>query len=71
MYVTVPLPGSLARSVAAAARGADLDVPLLSAYGRTDRRDGIVLGFGGVTQQELDRCLDVVTAVLATGRGVA
>ncbi len=71
MYVTVPLAPSLARAVVSAAGAEGLDIPLLSAYGRTDARDGIVLGFGGVTHAELERCLEVVTAALATGRGVA
>jgi len=71
MYVTVPLTPSVAESVVAAARRAGLEVPRLAAYGRTERRDGLVLGFGGVTHAELEHCLDVVTAALAGGRGVA
>lgn len=71
MYVTVPLAAPVAQSVVVAARRVGLEVPLLSAYGRTDLRDGLVLGFGGVTADELEQCLDVVTATLASGRGVA
>ena len=64
MYVTVPLPEDVASSVSAAAAEAGLHLPLLSAYGRSHQRHGLVLGFGGVTDAELDRCLDVVETTL-------
>jgi GntR family transcriptional regulator/MocR family aminotransferase len=71
MYVTVTLAEEAARRVSAAARKAGFDVPVLSLYARTHRRHGLVLGFGGVTDDELDRCLDVVESTLSRTQAMA
>jgi GntR family transcriptional regulator/MocR family aminotransferase len=65
MYVTLPMPAEQARRVRAAAALAGFDLPDLGAYGRTHRRHGVVLGFGGVDDHELDRCLDAIGSALA------
>jgi GntR family transcriptional regulator/MocR family aminotransferase len=65
MYVTLPMKAGLARAAQAACARAGFEVPQLAAYARSHPRDGLVLGFGGVTDAELSRCLDVVEAVLA------
>jgi GntR family transcriptional regulator/MocR family aminotransferase len=65
MYVTLPMPPRQAERVRAVTLAAGFDLPLLAAYGRSHPRHGLVLGFGGVTDEELDRCLDVVGSTLA------
>jgi GntR family transcriptional regulator/MocR family aminotransferase len=60
MYVTVPLPPGTARRVAASARDAGFELPLLGDYCRTARRSGLIIGFGGCTDDELDRALDAI-----------
>ena len=40
------------------------EVNLLSDYCRSARLTGLVLGFGGVTDNELDRALAAVTSAL-------
>jgi GntR family transcriptional regulator/MocR family aminotransferase len=55
MYVTVPLPASTSRRVAESARAAGFEVPLLRDYCRTSRLHGVIIGFGGCTDDELDR----------------
>jgi GntR family transcriptional regulator / MocR family aminotransferase len=65
MYVTLPMPPRQVERVRAATLSAGFDLPLLAAYGRSHRRHGLVLGFGGVTDDELVRCLDVMRSALA------
>ena len=65
MYVTLPMPPRQAERVRAATLSAGFDLPLLAAYGRSHRRHGLVLGFGGVTDDELARCLGVMRSALA------
>jgi GntR family transcriptional regulator/MocR family aminotransferase len=64
MYATVVLPQELAESVHAAARRAGFDVPLLSDYCRTAPLHGLIVGFGGCTDAELDAALAVLTRSL-------
>ena len=52
-----PVPVARAR---AEARRAGFDVPLLSDYCRTARRSGLIIGFGGCTDDELDRALAAI-----------
>jgi GntR family transcriptional regulator/MocR family aminotransferase len=66
MYVTVPLPPSTARGVVDAAREAGFEVPLLRDYCRTADLSGIIIGFGGCTDDELDRAL--IAIVRGLGR---
>jgi len=64
MYSTWLLPQADALRARAAARDAGFEVNLLSDYCRSARLTGLVLGFGGVTDDELDRALAAVTSVL-------
>ncbi|WP_203338420.1 MocR-like pyridoxine biosynthesis transcription factor PdxR [Nocardioides limicola] len=61
MYACVDLAEPLARTVTAAAAAAGFEIPLLSDYCRTTERHGLVLGFGGCTDEELDRALAVIS----------
>lgn len=65
MYLTVHLPAAVAAAVRADCRAAGFDVPSLADYSRTTRLTGLVVGFGGVTDAELDRALQVLTSSLA------
>lgn len=56
-WLTSPAAASAARD---AARDAGFDVPLLAEYCRSADLTGIVLGFGGVTDAELDRALTAI-----------
>jgi GntR family transcriptional regulator / MocR family aminotransferase len=60
MYVTVPMPQSTAVRVARSARTSGFEVPLLRDYCRTADLTGIIIGFGGCTDDELDRALAAV-----------
>ena len=64
MYATVPLPAALARRAQEAARRVGFDVPLLDDYCRSRALSGLVLGFGGCTDAELDRALAAVATAL-------
>jgi GntR family transcriptional regulator/MocR family aminotransferase len=57
MYATVELPPEATRRAVAAARRAGFEVPLLTDYCRTQVRHGLVIGFGGCTDAELDTAL--------------
>ena len=65
MYATVPLPQARALRARASARAAGFEVPLLSAYCRTARLTGLIIGFGGCTDDELDRALAAIVRGLA------
>jgi GntR family transcriptional regulator/MocR family aminotransferase len=65
MYATVPLPRRAAHRVAASAREAGFEVPLLSDYCRGADLTGIIVGFGGCTDDELDRALAAIVSALA------
>jgi GntR family transcriptional regulator/MocR family aminotransferase len=65
MYATVPIPQARALRAHASARAAGFDVPLLSDYCRTARATGLIIGFGGCTDDELDRALAAVVAGLS------
>ncbi|GAA4695777.1 PLP-dependent aminotransferase family protein [Nocardioides conyzicola] len=64
MYSTWLLPQADAVRAREAARRAGFEVNLLSDYCRSARLTGLVVGFGGVTDDELDRALAAVTSVL-------
>jgi GntR family transcriptional regulator/MocR family aminotransferase len=64
MYVTVPMPHPTALRVAASAARAGFEVPLLRDYCRTAGLTGIIIGFGGCTDAELDRALAAIAAGL-------
>jgi GntR family transcriptional regulator/MocR family aminotransferase len=65
MYVTVRMPQTTALRVAASAREAGFEVPLLRDYCRTADLTGIIIGFGGCTDDELDRALAAIVRGLA------
>jgi GntR family transcriptional regulator / MocR family aminotransferase len=60
MYATVPMPQARALRVHASAREAGFEVPLLRDYCRTARLSGVIIGFGGCTDDELDRALAAI-----------
>jgi GntR family transcriptional regulator/MocR family aminotransferase len=60
MYATVPLPHAIALRVATSAREAGFEIPLLRDYCRTAQLSGVIIGFGGCTEDELDRALSAV-----------
>jgi GntR family transcriptional regulator/MocR family aminotransferase len=60
MYATVPLPASTTRRVADSARAAGFELPLLRDYCRIARLTGVIIGFGGCTDDELDRALAAI-----------
>lgn len=64
MYSTWLLPQADALRARQAARLAGFDVPLLSDYCRSATLTGLVVGFGGVTDAELDRALSALVAGL-------
>jgi GntR family transcriptional regulator/MocR family aminotransferase len=65
MYLTLQLPADRARAAADAAAAAGFGVPLLGTYARSVSRPGLLLGFGGCTDAELDAVLDVLESSLA------
>jgi len=64
MFLTLPLPGPVADAVRDACWRAGFDVPSLAEYSRSSGLTGLVIGFGGVTDDELSRALDVMTTTL-------
>lgn len=65
MYSTWLLPQADALRAREAGRRAGFEVNLLSDYCRTATLTGLVVGFGGVTDDELDRALSVLSGALA------
>lgn len=61
MYATVELPRDRALAAHRVARQAGYDVPLLADYCRSHLRHGLVIGFGGCTDAQLDGALAAVT----------
>jgi GntR family transcriptional regulator/MocR family aminotransferase len=64
MYSTWLLPQADAVRAQAAARRAGYEVNLLSDYCRTARLTGLVVGFGGVSDEELDAALAALVSAL-------
>jgi len=65
MYVTLQLPGPTAEAVRDECRRAGFDLPLLASYSRSSGLTGLVIGFGGVTDDQLSAMMDVLTAALS------
>ncbi|MER7298654.1 PLP-dependent aminotransferase family protein [Nocardioides sp. NPDC127514] len=65
MYSTWLLPEPDARRAREAARTAGFEINLLSTYARSSGLTGLVIGFGGVTDAELDQALAALTGALA------
>ncbi|MEP9381380.1 PLP-dependent aminotransferase family protein [Nocardioides sp. KR10-350] len=64
MYSTWLLPEPDAVRARDAARAAGFELNLLSSYSRSSGLTGLVIGFGGVTDEELDGALAAVTGAL-------
>ncbi|OIJ26172.1 MocR-like pyridoxine biosynthesis transcription factor PdxR [Nocardioides luteus] len=64
MYSTWLLPERDARRARDAARAAGFEINLLSTYARSSGLTGLVIGFGGVTDAELDQALTALTGAL-------
>lgn len=64
MYATVELPPDATARAHAAARAAGFDVPLLADYCRSHPRHGLIIGFGGCTDPQLDSALTAIAQVL-------
>ncbi|MFT4084423.1 MAG: PLP-dependent aminotransferase family protein [Nocardioides sp.] len=64
MYSTWLLPEPDAVRARDAARAAGFEVNLLSSYARSSPLTGLVVGFGGVSDAELDRALAALTSAL-------
>ena len=69
MYLTLPLPGPFAEAVRAECWRAGFDLPSLSDYSRTCGLTGLVIGFGGLTDDEMSRALDVLRTALTSVAG--
>ncbi|PVG81481.1 PLP-dependent aminotransferase family protein [Nocardioides gansuensis] len=67
MYSTWLLPHATAVRACAAAEAAGFRVNLLGDYCRTARLTGLVVGFGGATDEQLDEALRVLAGSLAGG----
>ncbi len=65
MYLTLPLPGPVAEAVRADCWLQGFDVPSLGSYSRSSGLTGLVIGFGGLSDEELSRALEVMTRALA------
>jgi GntR family transcriptional regulator / MocR family aminotransferase len=68
MYSTWLLPHDSALRARQAAEDAGFRVTLLADYGRTSAVTGLVVGFGGPTDAQLDAALDVLARSLAGER---
>ncbi|WP_109506519.1 PLP-dependent aminotransferase family protein [Nocardioides speluncae] len=66
MYLTLALPGDVVEAVTRDCLAAGFDVPSLAETTRSSPRTGLVVGFGGVSDEELARALDVLTTALTT-----
>ena len=64
MYTVLRLPPDQVESVVSAARTAGFDLPSLAEYARASSMTGIVLGFGAVSDRQLDRALDAIESAL-------
>jgi len=69
MYSAWLLPRPVALAAQRAAREAGFGVNLLADYCRSADLSGLVVGFGGVTDEELDRALAVLTRALDRAAG--
>jgi GntR family transcriptional regulator/MocR family aminotransferase len=67
MYSTWLTSAAAARRARDAAARAGFRLPLLADHCRSAPLTGLVLGFGGVTDDELDRALDAIASSLADG----
>jgi GntR family transcriptional regulator/MocR family aminotransferase len=67
MYLRLDVSQTVAAYVVAETARAGIEVPSVAAYCRTARRSGLVIGFGGVSDSELEHALEVIeTALVAS-----
>jgi GntR family transcriptional regulator/MocR family aminotransferase len=73
MYVTLAMSAEAVAEAISAGRAVGLDLPSLAEYCRTSKRHGLVLGFGGVSSDELAKALDIVEGAVnrTQGRGLS
>lgn len=64
MYACLELDAATTARAHAAARRAGFDVPLLADYCRSAQRHGLVIGFGGCSDAELDRALEAISSAI-------
>jgi GntR family transcriptional regulator/MocR family aminotransferase len=69
MYLTLAMPTRTAARVAAQASRQGVVVGRLGAYCRTSSRDGLVIGFGGPTDAQLEEAIGVLERLLAQEQG--
>lgn len=69
MYLTLLTEPHVAHAVRRDARRAGFDLTLLEEYARSDPRTGLVIGFGGTSDRELARAVDVLERSLARHTG--
>ncbi|WP_307828145.1 PLP-dependent aminotransferase family protein [Nocardioides sp. SYSU D00038] len=70
MYATLEMSPEDTATASTAARRAGFEVPLLADYCRSVVRHGLILGFGGCTDDQLDRVLTAMVGALeGSGRG--
>ena len=64
MYTVLRLPPEQVAAVVSAARVAGFELPTLAEYSRTSSVTGIVLGFGAVSDGQLEKALDAIESAL-------
>ena len=65
MYATLELTAYQTKGAIQAARSVGFELPPLSEYTRSHRRDGIVFGFGGLTDEEFERALGAIAGAIS------
>ncbi len=68
MYLTLRVPGAVADRVRTDCRAAGFDIPSLAEYSRASGLTGLVIGFGGVSDDELRRALGVMSHSLRSAQ---
>ena len=61
MYLSVRMSKARAATARAAARSAGFELPLLADYCRSTILHGVIIGFGGVTDDQLDTALSAIS----------
>jgi GntR family transcriptional regulator / MocR family aminotransferase len=69
MYATLSMEAATSERVARRALGSGLEVPLLADYCRSARRAGLVIGYGGVSDDELGFALRTLVDALRAEAG--
>lgn len=64
MYVTIELAADQANAAVSATQAAGLELPRLSDYTRTQRRRGVVFGFGGISDEQFEQALGAIVSAV-------